>query len=415
MSVASVELQRAAVSGDLNSLRALLDQGVDINSTNKANQTALMLAVAFKRLEIVEYLILAGADVKVRDELGLTAADWARQDIRITRLLDTPPASAVQRESVVQGTHETVGPRGLAGAMLRDHKTVNTGFAATVAGETQVKIEPVSAASEETVEEAIKRARPPISPTIRTLVRVSTVVLLIVGGFGVYHFLSALSTRTSSIKPEPASIPANATTNLTKSAPVVSGELVGTELFLPDAQYPSQATVASGNVTVGILVSRKGVVVHAEVFDGDESLRSAAEKAAWSSAFAPEKLVDKDSLIEGTITYNFRKSNDSKPEFVAITDVTKGSNVSATVGGPLAGAERKLAIPKIPKRVTVEQESATVVVRVNRAGRVMSYRPLDAEERLRTYLIKAARASTFDPAKLPTDGQVVGIITYKFQ
>jgi hypothetical protein len=45
----------------------------------------------------------------------------------------------------------------------------------------------------------------------------------------------------------------------------------------------------------------------------------------------------------------------------------------------------------------------------------MSFRPLDAEERLRPYLIKAARTSTFDPAKLPTNGQVVGIITYKFQ
>jgi hypothetical protein len=255
-----------------------------------------------------------------------------------------------------------------------------------------------------------------MSPAIRTLVRVSIVVLLIVGGFGAYHFLTlVLSTRTSSVKPESASVPANAATNLTKSAPVVSGELVGTELFLPDAQYPPNATVASGNVTVGIIVSRKGVVVHAETFDGNETLRSAAEKAAWSSAFAPEKLVDKDELIEGTITYSFWKSNHSKPEFVAITDVIDGRKVSATVGGPLAGAERKLVIPKIPRGVTIEQESATVVVRVNRAGRVMSFRPLNAEERLRTYLIKAARASTFDPAKLPTDGQVVGIITYKFQ
>ena len=374
MSVASAELLRAAVSGNLNSLRALLDQGVDVNSTNKANQTALMLAVAFKRLEVIEYLVLAGADVKVRDELGLTAADWARQDIRITRLLDTSPASAVQHESVVHGTDE------------------------------------------ETAEEKLKRARLPMSPVMRTLVRVSVVVVLIVGGFGAYHFLSpALSNQPAIVKPEPASTSSNVPTNVTKSGPVVEGELAGTELFLPDAQYPPNATVASGNVTVGIIVSRKGVVVHAETFEGNESLRSAAEKAAWSSAFAPEKLVDKDELSEGIITYSFRRSDDSKPKFVPVADVIKGSSVSATVGGPLAGAERKVVIPKIPKSVPVEQESATVVVRVTKAGRVMSYRPLDADEPLRTHLIKAARASTFDPAKLPTDGQVVGIITYKFQ
>lgn len=374
MSVASAELLRAAISGNLNSLRALLDRGVDVNSTNKANQTALMLAVAFKRLEVIEYLVVAGADVKVRDELGLTAADWARQDIRITRLLDTPPASAVQHELEVRGTGEEIAA------------------------------------------ETLNRVRLPMSPATRRLLRLSFAAVLIVGGFGVYHFLSpALSNQPSSVKPESASIPSNAPRNVPKSAPVVEGELAGTELFLPDAQYPPNATVASGNVTVGIIVSRKGVVVHAETFEGNESLRSAAEKAAWSSAFAPEKLVDKDELSEGIITYSFRRSDDMKPKFVPVADVIKGSSVSATVGGPLAGAERKVVLPKIPKSVPVEQESATVVVRVTKAGRVMSYRPLDADEPLRTHLIKAARASTFDPAKLPTDGQVVGIITYKFQ
>jgi hypothetical protein len=95
--------------------------------------------------------------------------------------------------------------------------------------------------------------------------------------------------------------------------------------------------------------------------------------------------------------------------------VSTRSNVSASAGGPLAGAERKLVIPKIPKSLRVEQESATVVVRVNRAGRVMSWRPLDGDESFRAYLIKAARSSTFDPAKLSGEGQVVGFITYKFE
>jgi hypothetical protein len=208
---------------------------------------------------------------------------------------------------------------------------------------------------------------------------------------------------------------ANAALTLTKSGPAIGGALAGTELFLPDAQYPPDATVAGGNVTVGIQVSRKGVVVKAEALDGDESLRSAAEKAAWSSAFAPEKLVDTSELIDGTITYSFSKPDESKPQYGFIDEANTRRNVSATVGGPLAGAERKLVIPKIPKWVTVEQESATVVVRVTKSGRVMSFRPLDAEERLRPYLVRAARSSTFDPSKLSSDGQVVGIITYKFQ
>lgn len=453
MSLAAVQLLRAAASGDLNRLRALLIQGVDVNATNKANQTALMLAVAFKRIQIVEYLVLAGADVKMQDELGLTAVDWARQDTRIIRLLQASPVRVIQQESVVQ-TKPQLG--GLSGAIHRDRTSANSAVEATVARETPVIAETVSIANWETVEETFGRKRPeladdtevpadpargveptsgsklakvasrvgipvphvpPMSPAVRTLVRVSIIILLIVGGFGVYHFVtSLLSTRTSTgMRPQPASNPVNAATKPTKSAPAIGGELAGTELFLPDADYPPDATVASGIVTVGIQVSRKGVVVKAEALDGDVSLRSAAEKAAWSSAFGPEKLVDKNELIEGTITYGFLNPNDRKPGFGIIADVATASNVSATVGGPLAGAERKLVIPKIPKWVTVEQESATLVVRVNRSGRVMSFRPLDAEERLRAYLIKAARASTFDPAKLPSDGQVVGIITYKFQ
>ena len=414
MSVASVELLRAAASGDLNRLRSLLVQGVDVNSTNNANQTALMIAAAFKRREIVDYLIRAGADVKAQDELGLTAVDWAQLDSGITRLLNAPPVSAIPNEPAVRTTHQaTATLGGLAGALLRDHTPINSAFATAVARETPVITAPVSVENEETGEGTLKRPRQPMSPTVRALVRGGIVVALIVGSFGVYHFVtSVLSSRTASgVKPEPASTPASAATNLTKSAPVIGGELAGTELFLPDAQYPADATVASGNVTVGIQVSRKGVVVKAEALDGDESLRSAAEQAAWSSAFAPEKLVDKASLIAGTITYNLSKPDDSKPKSESIA----GNNVSATVGGPLAGAERKLVIPKIPKSVKIEQESATVVVRVTRTGRVMSFRPLDVEERLRAYLIKAARTSTFDPAKLPADSQVVGIITYKFQ
>ena len=416
MSLAAVQLLCAAASGDHYRLRTLLAQGVDVNATNKANQTALMLAAAFKRIEIVEYLVLAGADVEIQDEMGLTAVDWARHDPRITRLLIAPPVSALRQQSVVQTA--TLG--GLAGAIHRDRTFPNSAFAAAVEHETPLITQPGSHSelSDTDSEEDLPLPHdPPMSPTLRTLVRVSIVALLIVGGFGAYHFVtSVLSTRTSGdAKPQPVSNPVTAATKPTKSAPAIGGELAGTELFLPDADYPPDATIATGNVTVGIQVSRKGVVVKAEALDGDESLRSAAEKAAWSSAFAPEKLVDKSSLIDGTITYNFSKPNDRKPEFGFSVDVDTGSNVSATVGGPLAGAERKLVIPKIPKWVPVEQESATVVVRVNKSGRVMSYRPLDAEGRLKTYLIKAARASTFDPEKLPSDGQVVGTISYKFQ
>lgn len=441
MSVAALELLRAAASGDLNRLRALLAQGISINSTNSANQTALILAVAFKQIEIVKYLVAAGADVKVQDELGLTAIDWARHDSRITQLLNT---SASPQPVLVQSPRQPTNVlEGVAGAILRDHTRIAavarpvavTQPVETVANTLKLPQPELSndTVASDTSAQAVDSGfvvddiniptprRRPMSPAIRTLYRICIVVFLLAGAFLNYHLAaSVVSTLTSKrVKPEPAAVHVDAATKPTKSAPKVSNELAAAELYIPDAEYPPDATVASGNVTVGVQVSVKGIVVKAEAVEGDESLRGAAEKAALGSAFDPDKIQSESSLINGTITYNFLKP-DVKPnnqDFGLIGDAAVTLNsMSATAGGPLAGAERKLVVPKIPKWVTVQQKSATVVVRVNhKAGRVMSWRPLDADDRVRSYIIKAARSSTFDPDKLPGDGNVVGFITYKFQ
>jgi hypothetical protein len=226
-----------------------------------------------------------------------------------------------------------------------------------------------------------------------------------------YHLI----TRKTSIQPEPIPAPVLLATKPAKSAPSVGPELAGAELFLPDARYPPDATVENANVTVGIKVSRKGIVVSAKAIDGDESLRSAAEKAAKSSAFAPDKLQDRGSIISGTITYNFVKKSEANQHASEPSADGAPTQVSATAGGPLVGAERNLEIPPVPSRLKVVKEAVTVVVRVNRTGRVVSWRPLNIEPRLRAWVIKGARASTFDPTKLPGDRDVVGTITYTFQ
>ena len=439
MSVAALELLRAAASGDLNRLRALLAQGISINSTNNANQTALILAVAFKQIEIVKYLVAAGADVKIQDQLGLTAIDWAQRDARIIQLLN---GTASQQPALVQSPRQSTNVlEGVAGAILRDHTSTFAAPRPTTATKpaptNPYTVKPPAAElSSDTsgpgssapivdsgfvVDNIQMPRRAPMSPTIRTLYRICIVVCLLAGAFLNYHLAaSVVSTLTSNrVKPDPAPIPVNAAAKPTKSAPKVSNELSAAELYVPDAEYPPDATVASGNVNVRVQVSQKGIVVKAEAVDGDESLRGAAEKAALTSAFDPDK-IQSDSSVNGTITYSFLKPDDVKrndKDFGLIGDAAVTPNsVSATAGGPLAGAERKLVVPKIPKWVTVQQKSATVVVRVNhKAGRVMSWRSLDADDRLRSYLIKAARSSTFNPDKLPGDTNVVGIITYKFQ
>jgi hypothetical protein len=387
----------------------------------------------------------------------LTAADWAQQQAEIIDLLnsaellhashsDLPPTPVVHTDAI----SDTSSPPELGSVILRANKryaqTVSTDLAATAAARAPITVEvdetvdsprpaaaelkddtvapvaiapstPASSASEipkpaSRVDIALPQSPQATPAFVRQLFRVGIVLLVLIVGFVSYHLL----TRRTNVAPvEPTTIPVRAAPKPTKAPPVVGGDLVGAELYVADAQYPPEANVESGNVTVGVQVSRKGIVVSAKALDGDESLRSAAEKAAKSSAFAPDKLQKRGSLIPGTIIYNFVKTpGTTHHDDFGFSDETP-TEVVATAGGPLLGAERKLEIPPVPPKLHVGKGSVTVVVRVNRSGRVVSWRPLNADSRLRAWTIKGARISTFDPAKLAGESDVVGTITYRFQ
>jgi hypothetical protein len=71
VSGAETPLMRAALSGTLGEMRALLDRGVDVNARNGAGATALMWAVG--EGDKVRLLLERGADPRVRSEDGRTA------------------------------------------------------------------------------------------------------------------------------------------------------------------------------------------------------------------------------------------------------------------------------------------------------------------------------------------------------
>jgi hypothetical protein len=500
-------LFRAVADGDVSLLRGLLAQGIDVNSTNQAGQTALMLAAAFKRNEIVRLLLSKGADVEARDDLGLTVHDWAGDESEIIELLTTtikPPeieaeptreAAVVTNDTEIAELTEISEPppipsttldrptpfteepvlKGLAAAILRDHapkapvNPIQLTSPDEAARQFEVNIDdqptPVhqvtdvsmidesgdeatdntwGSRSEAVDDTAAPRARPlsrsrifdlrssadfvkPISkveiPTFTpahtsksgVVVWALVVIVLVAGGFGGYRLATSLlaSRSTNAATPAttaPAIQPAPAPKKL---APLVGGDVVGAELHLPDAEYPTEAT-QTGKVTVQVRVSRKGIVVGAKAIDGDESFSTAAESAAKKSAFSPEKLLDKPALMDGTITYHF-----VPPQLLETlpTEQTKATNasdsVTVTTGGPLAGTELNLIEPDHPSSAGIG--TVTVVVRVSRSGRVVSWRPLDGEQRLRSAAVKAARRSTFASDKLPGEGDVVGTITYAFR
>jgi ankyrin repeat protein len=65
-------LHDAARAGDLEKVRALIDQGATIDAQSERGETPLILAILAGHIDVVELLILHGADVMARNERGLT-------------------------------------------------------------------------------------------------------------------------------------------------------------------------------------------------------------------------------------------------------------------------------------------------------------------------------------------------------
>jgi ankyrin repeat protein len=83
-------LHDAALNGDIERVRELLEQGDDPNEKNIKGQTPLHLAAYMERLNLIPILIDAGADINAKDDFGKTplhsAAEW-NDDASTTELL----------------------------------------------------------------------------------------------------------------------------------------------------------------------------------------------------------------------------------------------------------------------------------------------------------------------------------------
>jgi ankyrin repeat protein len=70
---------RAAASGDLETVRRLIDDGVEINGQSPNGTTALIAAIKNGRAEIACELVELGADLSICDQDGLSAIQWAQK------------------------------------------------------------------------------------------------------------------------------------------------------------------------------------------------------------------------------------------------------------------------------------------------------------------------------------------------
>jgi TonB family protein len=215
------------------------------------------------------------------------------------------------------------------------------------------------------------------------------------------------------------------------NSPVVGGGLVGAQLSVPNAAYPEDAKSrgVGGNVMVLVQVNRSGEVVSARALNGDQALQDSAETAAAAAKFSPEKLPNEGNVISGTIIYKFSTNqqaitagplNQGTPAAspVAPSAPATQSNIdSPVVGGDLAGKQLNVPKAEYPPEARRRRVAGTVkiLVRVNKQGKVVSWKTLNGDPLLKPAAIEAARSATFSPEKLGDGPSVLGTITYTFK
>jgi len=108
----SLSLTNAVTAGDENAVSRLLAGGADVNETTNGGQTALILAIIFGHTNIVRVLVNAGADPKLRDNLGLDAIAWAQRRglPEAHAILTKSPEPAPRSRRIVIPVEETKQP-----------------------------------------------------------------------------------------------------------------------------------------------------------------------------------------------------------------------------------------------------------------------------------------------------------------
>ena len=96
------EFINAAYYGDIIKMMELLEQKVDINSTDEKRITALMFAAKDGRIEILEILLSNGADVNLTNSNGGTALMIAAQNDH-TEIVEVLLAPSIRLRRIAKG------------------------------------------------------------------------------------------------------------------------------------------------------------------------------------------------------------------------------------------------------------------------------------------------------------------------
>jgi TonB family protein len=199
-----------------------------------------------------------------------------------------------------------------------------------------------------------------------------------------------------------------------KSSPIVEGAIKGSEVSVPEPEYPEVARNQgiSGSITVAIIVSRGGKVVGTRASAGPELLRKAAKAAARNALFTSQQGPQRS----GSITYYFGKVSSGLVPEISIPHPGKRTETPEIVQYPLVKGGIKgseIIVPEADYPAAAKRRwlsgLITVSVKVSSEGKVIAARSSKGSRLLRSAAESAARKALFKPQPGPSRS---GTITY---
>jgi TonB family protein len=434
MNPRNLSLMGAVTDGDTQAVRALLAAGSDVNETASGGQSVLILAVLFRRTQILRLLLDAGADPKQCDSLGLNAIDWAErkgfaEGLKLLnqiqaakqetspvapRMEAKPPGGSVPSENEKPNTQAPSGSSQLASADEKSRRWI-AGFKRRIDEESNQKIKEVQPAPAPPATE--------IEATPQT--ELPTVVV------------NDSSVRVAAPVPEPpvTSFPADRVANVETDTSQFKDETYVTPGVTPLVSPDDVATSHLPRSTIGTPLtsaSHKKCPKCNAIYNSELLAYCALDATPLvdvnEAVVVSPPEAGRLPLVWLLIVFSFVVA--AGAIYLMIPDLKSAQNTSLEtspmqaprnsdsplVSGELSGKQLEVPAPEYPASARSEHVSGTVTIRVtvNKKGRVIAVKVVEGDVRLRDAAIAAAQKATFSAEKLMERG-AVGTIAYTFK
>jgi len=408
-------LIRAVTDDDSGAVRALLAAGADVNKPTSGGQTPLILAIVFRRLKILSLLLEAGADPQLRDDLGLSALDWAERK---------GFAEGVKLLTRTKQEDSANGPKTKLGGSSIPNQVKNTPVSS---GQTQIVSSDeksrrwIAGLKRRMDEEASQKVKEVQIAEIETPLDKEPASVIV---------NDAPLFTSPAAKPEANGSSRDSSTNLTSEieanqmsppteAPIIAREAV-------------RSSPAPGLTTTPSPSSRKRCPMCNAIYNSELLAYCAIDMTPLVDADAlvvkpPDDrsrmpllwlLVIFTFLIAAAVTYLVFFNSSSRQDNSPASLSKPAANVKALplVEGELSGKQLDVPAPEYPVNASSEHVSGTVKVRVtvDKEGTVIAVKVVEGDRRLRNAALAAAQKATFSREKLTGRG-AVGTITYTFK